>query len=128
MFEQYNPNPKHARVGDCTVRAISKLTNQDWYTTFLQLCLQGYIDCDMPSSNAVWGAVLRKKGYVRNVPCDSKNCECTVVDFCRDHPHGKYLLALPSHVVCVCDGKYCDTWNSGDEPVVYFWYKKEDIE
>ena len=34
MYKYYNPNPEHKLVGDCVVRAISKLTNSDWDTTY----------------------------------------------------------------------------------------------
>ena len=33
MWKKYNPNPKGACVGDCTVRAISKALNQSWEDT-----------------------------------------------------------------------------------------------
>ena len=34
-WQSYNPNPVSGqRVGDCTVRAISKATGQDWETTY----------------------------------------------------------------------------------------------
>ena len=64
-FIQYNPNPQGNRVGDCTIRAISKLLNQDWNTTYIELCLQGYILKDMPSANNIWGSYLLSKCYVR---------------------------------------------------------------
>lgn len=121
MFEKFNPNPKHSRTGDCVIRAICKLMDQDWGKTFLQLCLQGYIECDMPSANSVWGAFLRKNGYTRTAIHDDANGCCTVADFCTYHPHGRYLLALDNHVVCAADGSYFDTWDSGGEPVLYYW-------
>lgn len=39
----YNNNPKGKQVGDCTVRAISLATEQDWNKVYLDLCLQGYM-------------------------------------------------------------------------------------
>ncbi len=65
MFERYNPNPQGRVVGDCTVRAISKALGQSWEQTYIGLCLQGFLMGDMPSSNAVWGAYLRSKGFRR---------------------------------------------------------------
>ena len=45
----------------------------------------------------------------------------TIADFASEHPQGKYILATGTHVVCVIDGNYYDTWESGDETVAYFW-------
>lgn len=124
MWRQYNPNPRSERVGDCTIRAIAKATGQEWDKVYAQLCLQGYIMADMPSANNVWGAYLKKEGYKRYIVPDT--CpECyTVEDFCNDFPEGVYILALSGHVVCVTDGDYYDTWDSGKEIPMYYWKKE----
>lgn len=124
MFNFYNPNPHAARVGDCTVRAISKVLGQEWEQTFIELCLYGLISGDMPSSNAVWGRCLRDKGLKRHIIPDACPDCYTVKDFCREHPQGVFLLALNGHVVAVVNGDYFDTWDSGDEVPVYYWTKE----
>lgn len=121
---EYNPNPKRSRVGDCAVRAVAKATNQDWDSAYSALAVKGYAMADLPSANHVWGAYLKEKGFRREVvPNTCPDCY-TVEDFCRDHPRGMFVLALEGHVVTVYDGDYFDTWNSGNEPVLYFWYKE----
>ena len=55
MYVYYNLNPDKNIVGDCGVRAIGLLTNQDWDTTYLRIVIQGLLMHNMPSSNAVWG-------------------------------------------------------------------------
>ena len=124
-YAAYNANPAGARVGDCTVRAISKALGQDWERTYIELCLQGFLLCDMPSANHVWGAYLRAKGFKRGIVPDSCPDCYTVRDFCRDHPEGTFILALSGHVVAVRNGLYYDTWDSGDETPLYFWYREE---
>lgn len=125
MHVLYNPNPHNSRVGDCTVRAISKALNQKWEKTYIGLCLQGLIMCDMPSANNVWGAYLKSKGFRRNIiPDDVLDCY-TVKDFAKDHPKGKYILAISGHVVAVEDGNYYDSWDSGNEVPVYFWERED---
>lgn len=124
-FSYFNPNPAGRQVGDCTVRAISRATGQGWDETYIGLCLQGLIMGDMPSANAVWGAYLRQHSFTRNVvPNTCPDCY-TVAEFAADHPHGVYVLALSSHVVCVEDGSYFDTWESGNEIPLFYWAKEE---
>lgn len=124
MYSAYNPNPMGARVGDCTVRAISRATGEGWDTVYCGLCVEGLRLCDMPTANHVWGAYLRRHGFRRRaLPDDCPDCY-TVADFCRDHPNGTYVLAISGHVVCVADGSYYDTWDSGEESPAYYWYKE----
>ena len=125
-FVSYNPNPVGLKVGDCVVRALSKALGQDWEQTYIDLCVEGCLRCDMPSANAVWGAYLRRKGFEREIiPNTCPDCY-TVEDFCADHPNGTYILALDGHVVSVVDGQYFDTWQSGREVPIYYWHRKED--
>lgn len=106
MYKRYNPNPIAARVGDCTVRAISKATGQSWQYTYVQLCLYGLLMSDMPSANSVWGAYLLDLGFSRNMVPDVHGKIYTVSDFAREHQKGIYILALSGHVVAVVDGDW----------------------
>lgn len=121
----FNPNPKGNLVGDCVIRAISRVTNQDWDTTYIDIAMQGFMMKDMPSSNSVWSAYLLSKGFKRYViPNNCPDCY-TVVDFTNDHPRGTFLLAIGTHVVAVEDGNYYDSWDSGSEIPIYYWMKGE---
>lgn len=120
----YNPNPNSNLVGDCVVRAISLATGTDWDYTYLGLAVKAFTLKDMPSSNSVWGAYLRDKGFKRYIiPNSCPDCYC-VEDFCRDNPDGIFILATGTHVVTVIDGDYYDSWDSGKQIPVYF-FKKE---
>lgn len=107
------------------MRAISKATGMDWGETYLRLCIQGYLDCDMPSANSCWGAYLRSIGFRRYIVPDTCPDCYTVAKFAGDHPVGTYILALSGHVVCVQDGVIYDSWDSSNETVLYFWERKE---
>lgn len=120
-----NPNPKHNLVGDCTIRALSIATEKSWEQVFAEISLYGFMFCDMPSSNAVWGQYLTDLGYKRSIVQDSCPA-CTVRDFASRNPHGNYILGTGSHVVCVVDGNYYDTWDSGDERPIFVWEEMND--
>ena len=123
-WHPYNPNPTGSRVGDCTVRAITKATGQDWETAYVGLCLYGFMMRNMPSGNCVWAAYLRRHGY-RGRPVDAYPFEkITVAEFCREHPAGTFVLGCDGHVVAVEDGEYWDSWDSGGEVVIYYWEKE----
>lgn len=111
----YNPNPKGKRAVDCTIRAIAKATDQSWDDVYTQMFLKGFEMKDMPASNAVWSAYLIENGFTRfAIPNTCPACY-TVRDFARDNPTGTFVLGTGSHAVCVQDGCYYDTWDSGDD-------------
>lgn len=124
MYQEFNPNPAEKRVGDCAVRALCKATGLCWTGVFAALCLKAFELHDMPSANQVWGAYLRAQGFRRYIlPNTCPDCY-TVAEFCEDHPKGLYVLALSGHVVCVQDGDWYDSWDSGAETPVYYWAKE----
>lgn len=126
MWIQYNPNPVGRLVGDCAVRAISAALGTDWETAYTLIAANGYDMGDMPSSDSVWGAVLRQHGFYRlNIPNTCPACY-TAKDFCRDHPKGIYVLGFGGHVATVINGDIYDAWDSSNETPQYFWYKKEE--
>ena len=125
MWKEFNPNPAGRRVGDCSVRAISKALNVDWETAYNMIADAGFVMGDMPSSDSVWGAVLRKNGFYRKaIPNSCPDCY-TAEDFCLDHPRGIYVLGFGGHVVTVEDGILYDSWDSSNEIPQFFWYRKD---
>lgn len=95
----------------------------DWEQVFVELCSEGYLICEMPSSKATVHAYLADRGFKRNVIPNQCPACYTVRDFANDHPTGKYLLATDSHVVPVISGNYIDTWDSGSAIPIFYWEK-----
>lgn len=120
-YHPYNANPEKLRVGDCVIRAISTALNKSWGEVYIRICVYGFIMKDMPSSNRVWGEYLKEQGFRRHPVDTHGESEYTVIDFCEDNPRGTFILALESHVICVIDGEYWDSFDSGDGIVLYYW-------
>lgn len=124
VWAEYQPNPAGRNVGDCAVRALTKALDIDWETAFAELSSAGYMMADMPSSNSVWGAVLRKHGFKRTaIPDTCPDCY-TAADFVMENPHGVYVLGFGNHVATVVDGVVYDSWNSTREIPQYYWHKE----
>lgn len=120
MYKQHNTNPCRNSVGDCVVRAVSIVTEQDWDSAYIALCVQGFQMCDMPSSNHVWGEYLKSQGFTKHVIPEY----CTVREFCENNPRGTFVLATGTHAIAVIDGDYLDSFDSGREAPVYLWRKE----
>ncbi len=126
-FVLFNNNPHGKNVGDCTIRAASKALNQSWETTYLDLVSFGYDMADMPSSNTVYNAYLRSKGFRRNIiPNTCPDCY-TFADFAGEYFRGIYIVCTGTHVACIKDGTLFDSWNSLEEvPIFYYKYEGEE--
>ena len=128
MWVEYNPSPTGRRVGDCAVRAIAKALNLDWEQAFAKIAINAFAMGDMPSSDSVWGAVLRQNGFYReSLPNTCPECY-TAADFCRDPPRGVFVLGFGGHVATVKDGNLYDSWDSSKEIPQFVWYKKGGLE
>ena len=119
----YNPSPVGRNVGDCSVRAVAKALDTDWETAYALIAMNGYLMADMPSSNAVWGAVLRQNGFSRYaIPSTCPDCY-TIGDFADENPHGVYVVGTGNHVCTIKDGVVFDSWDSRSEIPQYYWTK-----
>lgn len=122
-WRPYNPNPAGRSVGDCSVRAISAALDTDWETAYAMTAKNGYLMADMPSSNSVWGAVLRQHGFTRHaIPNTCPECY-TLEDFARDHPEGTFVVGTGNHVVTIRNGWIMDSWDSSREIAQFYWKK-----
>ena len=92
-----------------------------WYEAFDLLTAEARRQCDMPSADAVWGAILRAHGFKRFALSNSCPDCYTAADFARDHDSGVYVLAFGGHVAAVRDGVLYDSWDSSGEVPVYYY-------
>lgn len=124
IWKKFENNPTGRSVGDCSVRAVSVALGVDWETAYSLISLNGFLMGDMPSSNSVWGAVLRQHGFSRYaVPNSCPDCY-TIGDFADENPEGIYVVGTGNHVVTIKDGVVYDTWDSRMEIPQYYWTKE----
>ena len=121
MWIKCNPNPLHKEVPDCVVRAIAIALDRPWLDIYDDLYLVGRSECNMPSSDAVWGKYLYQMGFEPFLlPAACPEC-VTVKHFCNMYPYGTYIIGTGSHAVAVIDGNYYDSWDSGNTVPSFFW-------
>lgn len=120
LWKRFNPNPQGRITGDCTVRALCAVTGKDWDTMHRELCDLSREMADMPASDRVWWELLRQYGFRWKKLIDRCPDCYTVRDFARDHPYGDFVLGPPEHAVAVIDGRYWDSWDSGDTVPTYY--------
>lgn len=124
-WKKYNPNPTGRNVGDCAIRAVAMALGIDWETAYAEIAGAGYRMGDVPTSDSVWGSVLRKYGFYRSIiPNSCPDCY-TAEDFCRDNPHGTFVLGFGGHAATVVDGVIYDAWDSRECIPAYVWYRKD---
>lgn len=125
MWKMYNPNPAGRNVGDCAVRAVSAALGVDWETAFAMIARNAYMMGDMPSSNSVWGSVLREHGFYRYaIPNTCPDCY-TASEFANEHPRGVFVLGFGNHVATIRDGVLYDSWDSSREIPQYYWHEED---
>lgn len=125
VWVKWNPNPCGRVVGDCAVRAVAAALDLTWEEAYDELAEAGRAMCDLPSSDATWGAVLRMHGFRRYaVPDRCPECY-TAEDFAIDHPHGIYTLGFGGHTATIRDGRLLDSWDSRMSIPQFYWHKED---
>lgn len=125
-WRMYNPNPDGSNKDDCAVRAVAKALGISWDDAYLLLASKGFQMKDLPNGNAVWGAVLRERGFRRGaVPNTCPDCY-TAEDFATDHQEGTWVLGFGNHVSTIQNGTIFDSWDSSKETPQYYWTDEEE--
>lgn len=124
-FISYNANPYKNDTIDCVIRGMSKVLSLSWDAVYIILMWKGFIEKNIFLINKIWIDTLYDLGFeMKLVPDTCPDC-ITVDKFAKQHQKGKYLLGTGSHVIAVVNGDYYDTWDSGEERPLYYFYRKE---
>lgn len=129
-FVYYQPNELDLKdkYGDCTVRALSKALGVTWAEAFeamIPICRREQTTniFNVPAKKRA--DLLNELGFTYTGISNKRGTKRPCVDsFAKAHPKGTYIVTVAHHVVAVVDGKYYDTWDSGDCSL-YGYYTKE---
>lgn len=129
IYQYYQPNKKDLKdtQGDCVIRALTKALNEDWTTIFDKLVPIARENMCMPNSQTCWEPFLASNGFEYHGISNAKGTKRpTVESFTKEHKTGVYVLRVAHHIVCVADGKYYDTWDSGYKSLYGYWEMKNN--
>ena len=105
MYRYYNNNPHNRHIDDCTLRAISLLTNRSWNEVYEELSSLASKDSLMMDS------VI----FIENYLDDRYPREChyskTIGEFAKEYPYGKYAVTTNGHITAIIDGIIYDTFD-----------------
>ena len=119
-FVYYQPNKKDLKdkYGDCTIRALSKALDCSWLEAFdlmIPICREAQVSNIFNAEAAVRNPLVESLGFKYTGISNKKGTKRPTVDtFAKDHPTGRYICNVANHEVAVVDGKYYDTWDSGE--------------
>lgn len=129
-FVYYQPNKLDLKdkVGDCQIRALCKALDKEWLEVFdliTPICREQQVmdifSCDYNKTKDA----LKKLGFSYQGVSNKKGTKRpTVKEFAKTHPNGRYICKVAHHVVAVVDGKYYDTWDSGNCSLYGYFIKE----
>ena len=123
-WHEYNPNPKKKNVGDCSLRAYCAAFGWTWEEAFEKSSEIAKDEALMMDTHKTCEKVMESEGYVLDEEFKkSKRKDLTVNEFALTHPYGTYFLNTHGHLLCVKDGEYWDSWDSGKKKVRRIYIK-----
>lgn len=128
VYQYYQPNKKDIKdeYGDCVIRAFTKALDKDWLEVFDELIPYARETQTMPNNKPAYEKYLADKGFKwYGIKVAKGKKRPTAESFCKEHKTGTYILRQAHHLVTVVDGKYYDTWESGDRGVYGYWVKED---
>lgn len=133
MYINFQPNDKdpkakkgESKYGDCSVRAICKAEDLTWLEAYdLMYKYSREVQCPMNCKHG-WEYILKKLGYeyhsLGRIQKGQKRP--TIESFANEHPVGTFLPVIAGHDVCIKNGDWYDTFNSGYCSLYGYWEKK----
>ena len=125
-FVYFSPNDKDVKddFGDCVVRALCKALDKTWLEVFDLLVEKARASQCMPSDKPAYEGVLRDHDFVYYGVSNKKGTKRpTVKKFAADE-WSISVMVVAHHLVASRDGKFFDTWDSGEKSLYGYWVYK----
>ena len=115
MYQYINTNPHYRHIDDCTIRALSILTDKTWRETQEELSRIANRD----------GYMIDDVVFVEDYLDDRYKREChyskTVGEFAEEFPYGRYAVTMNGHITAIIDGVIYDTFNPSNRIMRCAW-------
>lgn len=123
-YHFYNPNPRGCRVADCVKRCLTKATGMDYMEVQRELNrIKRELGVKDYTHKSVYQTFVKVRGYKKiSFPAERGESRMTVSKLAEAQAFGDYegyniICNCAHHLVCVSNGEYWDTWDSGDKCV-----------
>lgn len=121
MWVKVNPNPAKKNVPDCVIQAICIALNLPWTLVSRELNDLATREFSVTCDDNVWGKYLWQLGFTPFVIPYNTGMGFTIREFARIFNRGTYIIGTGNHAVAVINGRYYDSWDSGDEWCSFYW-------
>lgn len=128
IYQYYQPNKKDIKdeFGDCVIRTLTKVLDREWIEVFEELIPYAREFQCMPNGKKCYETYLKDNGFTYHGISNKKGSKRpTVESFTKSHKEGTYVLRVANHLVASSNGKYYDTWDSGECCMYGYWEKGE---
>ena len=115
MYRYYNNNPHNRHIDDCSIRALSLLTNRSWNETYEELSYLANQDSLMMDS------VVFLEDYLDDRYPRECHYSKSVGEFAEEHPFGKYAVTMYNHITAIIDGVIYDTFDPSERIMRCAW-------
>lgn len=111
----YNNNPHNRNIDDCTLRAISLLTNRTWNEVYEELSTLANRESLMMDSVV----------FIEDYLDDRYPREChyskTIGEFANEYPIGKYAVTTNGHITAIINGNIYDSFDPSNRVMRCAW-------
>ena len=115
MYKYYNNNPHNRHIDDCSIRALSLLTNRSWNDTYEEL---SYL---ANQASLMMDSVVFLEDYLDDRYPRECHYSKTIEEFANEYPYGKYAVSTNGHLTAVVNGYIIDTFDPSNKIMRCAW-------
>lgn len=117
-FYFYNRNPLKAKEKDCVCRAISLVSNEDYYEIEHKLYLvSNLLECERLCVCCY--VFLLEKVFDYKPILEFNGMK--IKGFLKENSKGKFLIRCENHLTSIINGKIWDIWDCSNENILMIW-------